>query len=393
DDINNPYSISTETYSPKAGNTWNVFKNVDDEVKIDYYNLGYVNWIGGFGQLEYSNDIISAFVQGAISNQGFKREDPFNYLDSDPEQETDWINRIGGNIKGGVNYNINQQHNVFVNAGFYSKQPLFDAVFLNFVNDVNDNLTNEKILGLELGYGFRSTEFTADVNLYRTSWKDRFLCESVRIAGDVEGTANFEGLEQVHTGLEIVANYRPMHQYFDVYGMLSVGNWEYNGDVNASVFDSGQNLIGNYTLYLDGVKVGDAAQVTSRLGVGIKPVEGLRFDASWDRASKLYADFAGDDGDLVDQFGNPENQGALELPDYNLFDAGLSYKLRVGKESDKAISLRLNVNNVFDTTYISESDTNVFAEAGDTTYKGISTSNRVYFGWGRSWNFSVRYNF
>lgn len=393
DDINNPYSFSTETYSPKVGNTWNVFKSVDDEVKVDYYSLGYVNWIGGFGQLEYSNDVISAFVQGAISNQGFKREDPFNYLDSDPEQETDWINRIGGNIKGGLNYNIDEKHNVFVNAGFYSKQPLFDAVFLNNLNDINDNLTNEKILGLEVGYGFRTSEFTADVNLYRTSWKDRFLSESVTVDGDIGGSANFEGIEQVHTGVEVVANYRPMHQFFDVYGMLSVGNWEYKGDVDANVFDSGQNLVGTYTLFLDGAKVGDAAQVTSRLGVGINPLEGLRFDASWDRASKLYADFAGDAGDFVEQFGNPDNQGALELPDYNLFDAGLSYKLKVGKENDKAINLRLNVNNVFDTTYISESDTNVFAEAGDATYKGISTNNRVFFGWGRSWNLSVRYNF
>ncbi|EIJ38018.1 outer membrane receptor for ferrienterochelin and colicins [Galbibacter orientalis DSM 19592] len=393
DDINNPYSFSTNTYSPKVGNTWNVFKDVDDETKIDYYNLGYVNWIGGFGQLEYTSDKLSAFVQGAISNQGFKREDPFNYLDSDPEQETEWINQLGGNIKGGINYNINEKHNVFANAGFYSKQPLFDAVFLNYVNLVNEDLTNEKIIGLELGYGFRSSEFTADVNVYRTSWKDRFLSESVTVEGDINGSANFKGLEQVHSGVEFVANYRPFHRYFDVYGMLSIGNWEYNGNVDASVFDSGQNLIGNYTLYLDGVKVGDAAQFTSRLGIGIMPIEGLRFDASWDRADKLYADFAGDSGNFVNQFGTPDNQGALELPDYNLFDAGLSYKLIVGREKDKAINLRLNVNNVFDTTYISESETNNFAQDGDATYRGISTSNRVFFGWGRAWNMTVRYNF
>ncbi|MCF8713858.1 TonB-dependent receptor [Joostella atrarenae] len=393
DDVNNPYSFSTDTYSPKVGNTWNVFKDVDKETKIDYYNLGYVNWAGGFGQLEYSNDVISAFIQGAVSNQGFKREDKFNYLDSDPEQETDWVNRVGGNIKGGVNYNINAKHNVFANAGFYSKQPLFDAVFLNYVNDLNEDLTNEKILGLELGYGFRSSEFTADVNVYRTSWKDRFLSESVIVDGDNNGSANFKGIEQVHSGVELVANYRPLHQFFDVYGMLSIGNWEYEGDVNAAVYDSGQNLVGNYTLYLDGVKVGDAAQVTSRLGIGVMPVEGLRLDASWDRADKLYADFAGDSGNFVDQFGSPDNEGALELPDYNLFDAGISYKLVVGKDRDKAINLRLNVNNLFDNTYISESDTNIFAEAGDDTYKGINTNNRVFFGWGRAWNMTVRYNF
>mgnify|MGYP004101304663 FL=1 len=51
------------------------------------------------------------------------------------------------------------------------------------------------------------------------------------------------------------------------------------------------------------------------------------------------------------------------------------------------------MNNVFDTTYISESETNNFAQDGDATYRGISTSNRVFFGWGRAWNMTVRYNF
>src|SRR5690606_12369155 len=140
----------------------------------------------------------------------------------------------------------------------------------------NDNLTNERIVGLEVGYGFGSNEFTADVNLDRSSCKDRFLSESVTVNGDVDGSANFEGIEQVHSCIELVANYQPSHTYFDVYGMLSVGNWEYKGNVNADVFASGQNLIGTYTLYLDDVKVGDAAQVTSRVGVGIIPVQGFR---------------------------------------------------------------------------------------------------------------------
>ena len=32
----------------------------------------FVNWLGGFGQLEYSNGDLSTFAQGSISNQGFK---------------------------------------------------------------------------------------------------------------------------------------------------------------------------------------------------------------------------------------------------------------------------------------------------------------------------------
>ncbi|ETN94462.1 TonB-dependent receptor [Zhouia amylolytica] len=393
DNINENYRFINETYAPTIGNVWNVFKDTDKEVKIDYFNDGKVNWAGAFGQLEYKNEALSAFVQAAISNQGFKRIDYFNYLDSDPEQESDWENFLGGNVKGGLNYNINEQHNVFANAGYYSKQPLFDGVFIDYnSNTVNEDAVNEKVFGLELGYGFRSSRFRANVNLYRTSWKDRFLSEGVTVSGDQDGSANFQGLEQIHSGVEVDFTYMP-HSIFNVYGMVSVGNWEYGGDVEANVFDSGQNLVGTYTLYLDGVKVGDAAQFTTRLGVDVEPLEGLKLDASWYHADNLYADFAGDSGDFVEQFGNPDNQGALQLPAYDLIDAGLSYKMLVGRDKSKSVSLRLNVNNVFDETYISESETNVFAEPGDETYNGISTSNRVYFGFGRTWNFSLRYNF
>lgn len=45
---------------------------------------------------------------------------------------------------------------------------------------------------------------------------------------------------------------------------------------------------------------------------------------------------------------------------------------------------------------MSESDTNLFEGqygATGTQYKGIDTGNRVFFGWGRTWNASVRFNF
>ena len=50
--------------------------------------------------------------------------------------------------------------------------------------------------------------------------------------------------------------------FVKVEGMLSLGNYEYGGDVTADVFDSSRNLIGSGTIYLDGVNVGDAAQKT-----------------------------------------------------------------------------------------------------------------------------------
>lgn len=90
---------------------------------MGYANDGKANWVGGFTQLEYATEKLTAFVQGSLSNQSFKRIDHFKYLSTDELAETDYKDITGGNVKGGINYNFNEQHNVFVNSGYYSKQP------------------------------------------------------------------------------------------------------------------------------------------------------------------------------------------------------------------------------------------------------------------------------
>ena len=62
--------------------------------------------------------------------------------------------------------------------------------------------------------------------------------------------------------------------------MLSLGNYEYGSDVTADVFNSSQQYIGSATLYLDGVKVGDAAQTTSRVNLVVTPTDAFKFNIS-----------------------------------------------------------------------------------------------------------------
>lgn len=399
-DDNNPDRTIVSSQFEEVSPSWNPWVNIKDQEKIEYYNDGLVKWAGLFGQLEYKKDALSAFVQFSGSQQGFKRIDYFN--EPLATQETDWENIIGGNLKLGANYNINEYHNVFGNAGYYSKQPLFDAVWINFGNNLNPNLTNEKILGTELGYGYRSSSFSANFNLYRTSWKDRYESISSDLDvnrtpddedDDVRGSANVTGLEQVHMGAEIDFVFRPTER-LAINGMFSVGNWEYKGDVSADFVDQDQQVIQdingqpfNETLYLDGVKVGDAAQMTALLGATFEAVERLKFDASVYFANNLYADI-----DATD-FNSASHQGSLKLPSYTLLDAGASYKFFFGKEENQSLNIRLNVNNLLDALYISESATNRHANAGDETWNGLNTRNRVYFGFGRTWNLSLRYNF
>jgi len=74
------------------------------------------------------------------------------------------------------------------------------------------------------------------------------------------------------------------------------------------------------------------------------------------------------------------------LPSYGLVDLGATYRMNNW-------TLRLNVNNLLDATYIAESNTSIHAEDGDVTWNGINTANSVWFGFGRTWNASLRYNF
>lgn len=398
DNINAVGTVITQTNEASIGNVWNVFKSVDDEQKIDYYNEGKVNWLGAFTQLEYKKDDISAFIQGAVSRQGFQRVDYFNYLDSDPNQTSDWENLWGGNIKGGINWNVNEKHNVFVNGGYYLKQPTFDAVFPNRTNnDVNEGLTNEKVLGLEVGYGFRHENYNVNINLYRTSWKDRFFSAGGSFDvnntpsdrnDDVRGSANLQGVEQLHMGVELDATAKFGNLTINLMG--SVGNYEYKSDVTATYFDDNNDpiVVGGEqqveTLYLKGKKVGDAPQTTFRLGFDYQIIEGLKFDISQFYVGDLYGDIDADSFTSVDT-------ESLKLPGYSLIDAGLSYKYKF--KNNNSLGLRFNVNNLTDELYISEAETSRAANPGDDTYRGINTRNRVFFGLGRTWNLGLTYKF
>ncbi len=395
-DKNNPNRTITDLVAPTP--SWNPWINLDNQEKIEYNNDGKVRWLGAFGQAEYKTDKVSVFLQGGISNQSFQRIDYFNLGDyNGTEQKSDWETLMGGNIKGGLNYNINENHNVFGNAGYYSKQPLFNAVFPNFNNnDVNEGLTNEKILGLEFGYGFKSQKYRANLNLYRTSWKDRFFRQS-RTGQD--GYINFAGIEQVHTGIEFESTMR--FNKLTVEGMFSLGNWEYKGNVTGTEYDGNNNVVGasNATFYLDGVKVGDAAQTSLRLGLVYELATNLKFDISQSYYDKLYAAID------AESFTNPTHKGSLELPGYSLIDLGLSYKLLF--KNDDSMNIRINVNNLADELYMSESQTNIHPTdlidsrnpskgtylSNNRLFDGVADGNRVYWGFGRTWNLSLRYNF
>lgn len=399
-DVNNPNRVLTATYAARPN--LNPFFSLDYQTaKINYNNDGLVNWYGAFTQLEYSADKLTAFFQGSVSNQGFRRDDFFLYLTPNPLSSTDYKNLLGGNVKGGANYNINDNHNVFVNAGYYSKQPFFNAVYPNNKSLVNENLTNEKVLGLEAGYGFRSAVFNANVNLYHTSWKDRYQRANDAATDNPGGYYDFAGITQVHSGIEVDMNAK-VGDKLKLNGMFSLGKWVYEGNITGRRFDVNNNNISGgttTTYFVDGTRVGDVAQMTASLGAAYELAPRFNVDANYRLSDKLFASL-----DPTKQT-SATNKGTLELPSYGLVDAGISYRLLLGSDKSKSLNFRLNINNLFDEVYIAESRSNIFASdfvsgtSGPTyasagrTFNGVADANQVFFGFGRTWNFTMRYNF
>jgi len=315
--------------------------------KIDYYNTGLVRWGGLNGMVEYNEKgRYNAVLQAGVSNQAYQRED---FFDQPALPVSDVHNQLGGYVKGGANYNLNDEMNVFFNAGYISRQPMFDAVFPNYANLVNEDLQNEEITSVELGYGYITNDLALNVNAYSTNWGNRFISRSLSNSQGVDGFAQFKDIDVRHNGIEVEGKYT-VNSNLKVKGMVSAGDWRYTKDFTATLFDDQQQEIGTGTLYLEGAKVGDAAQFVTSLGADYR-VGKVNLDANYRFVDGLYADY----NILDDVFTAPDNAGALKLPSYGLVDMGMT--TRLGK-----MTLRLNVNNVLNTTYIAESNTNIHAD-------------------------------
>ena len=358
----------------------NPFKNTGIRgPKMAYYNIGNVGWRGLNALAEYSADNLNWVIQAGTSTQTYQRDDYFAQI-GNPNSDEKSVN--GGYIKGGANYNFNERSNAFFNVGLIERQPNFDAVFPNYANNINPDLQNEEITSFEIGYGYIGDAFKLNINAYSTNWGNRFISRGFSNAQGEDGTAQFKDIDVSHKGVEIEADWRP-NVSSRVRGMLSIGDWRYTKNFNAELFDDSQRSIGSATLFTKDAKVGDAAQFVAYLGYERRIGSKLNIDLDYRFVDGLYADYSITDSDFTD----PSNKGALQLPSYGLVDFGATYYMS-GK-----MSMRLNINNLFNTVYIAESNSNIHAGSGSETWNGIDTRNYVWFGFGTTWNMSLRYRF
>lgn len=352
--------------------------------KINFYNNGLVYWQGAFLQTEYSDGPLAAFISLSGSNTSYQRVDFFRYLNTDPARKSKTMSYFGYQTKGGANYNLDENNNVFGNLGYFEKAPFFSSVFVGKQNIPNEDVKKEKIFSSELGYGYRSAKFSGNVNVYRTKWRDKATSTSRYDAQSGEfTTASLTGVNATHQGVEVDFKYNPVAG-LSVNGMLSIGNWKWSNNVaKAIVTDANGNPVPNGAslgpIYTKGIRVGDAPQTTAALGVDFTVTEGLKIGADYNYFANYYSSF--NPTDLTKPDLKP-----WQLPNYSLLSANASFRF---KFAGVGSSLFANVNNLLNVEYIS--DSNAFFDS-TTGISDVNNSN-VYMGTGRTWTVGLKVNF
>ena len=119
--------------------------------KIDYYNTNDVHWIGGYAQVEKSDLNNSLYAMFGLNQNSYNYTDHFVKDTNGGELKLNSGNLKGYQIKGGVSHNLNSEWQLFGNAGYVSKVPIFDGAIDDVNGKIIDNPKNERFLSFEGG--------------------------------------------------------------------------------------------------------------------------------------------------------------------------------------------------------------------------------------------------
>ena len=381
--------------------------------KMYYHNDGLVRWLGGFGQLEYNHGNISAFLNLTASNSSYKRIDYFkkmdlvlgdtvlvqslgindtinyngnNYTIDSPEArftESNWENFPGFTFKLGANWNITEFSNVFFNTGVLSKAPRFNNVF-NYDNQTYYNTKNEIIKAFELGYGYRSKKFSLNLNAYHTIWKNKPQSGSTVLDGGENASYNINGINSLHQGIELDFALK-IHENIQYEFLTSIGNWKWNSGDTVNLYLN-QQLVATDYFDARGVYVGDSPQTQIGSSINFKcdfgknstgyfKIKGVYFD-------RHFSDF--------EPFTLNEEKEVWQIPGYALFSLHMGNTFYLN--DNNSLSIRFNVLNLLDETYISDAENNS-SYVEDSPMNSDASSASIFFGLGRKLIASIEYKF
>lgn len=388
-------------------------KFVGDKIALQPFNnhrKGLVSWMGTFGQAEYSKGRWTGFVNLSAIRNGYKGIDYFKkkeitvgdtilevgyydsvqydgktYFGNSPDakySQTDWLYRLGGTVKVGASYSLDEYSNVFVNLGYLSRTPQFSNVIDNNTNAFFKEIVNEKIQAIEAGYSFANTKFGVNVNGYFTNWVNKPFPFGVSIPSPDDPTdpsqnirLNVNGMDAIHYGGEVDFGYK-INKKNSLEFMFSMGNWTWNSSETVEV----PQYNATFTFDAKGVHVGDAAQTVLSLSYRWEPIKRFYLKPQFQFFDRYYADFS-----PFALSGENGGRESWQMPAYGLFNVFVGYLMPLKKNQ---LQFNGSVINILNSKYITDA-----SPINGTQNAFDATGAQVYFGPGLRFNVSAAYKF
>ncbi|MDZ7725520.1 MAG: TonB-dependent receptor [candidate division KSB1 bacterium] len=375
------------SYWLKTRDQFNPNEKVGLGEKIDYNFTNTVDWLGGFAQAEYSVGQLTTYGMAGYSTIKYTYTNHFT-MDEAGNELTAETDMIGGyQIKGGANYILTPDLNVFGNVGYVSKVPIFDAVIDDRDATKAEDPENEKFTSFEIGgqYLALNGKLQVKANYYYTMWQDRTQNRGITRQDGTEGYVFITGMDQLHQGVEFEAAYQPVRMFrLDLAG--SYGMWEYTDDVTGTYkdYEGDEESTVPYNYYVAGIMVGDAPQTQLAVAGSVFPIPGLQIQGVYRYYDRYWADW--------DPF-TREDAGEAEpwqVPAYGVLDAHLMYDLPVNLGGVK-FQIFAHVFNALDELYVQDAVDNSAYNAFDGDHDADDAE--VFMGLPRTFTVGFQINY
>ncbi len=334
------------------------------------------------GSLYFKDNLSKSFV--TVQN-GYQK-----YSNSSPQAKTNTsvISYFKGYTgKGGLNYQLNDNHNVYVNVGYMNLVPKFNNVFDNNGNKLT-NIRNQIIVSEEIGYGIKYKFLAANLNGYLTKWGNKPADFISSFTDPLTGQTiyyNPTGIDALLKGLEFDLAVVPIKSIeLKMFGMVADWKWDSKGTTYAYAADGTQLQ----TIEFDakGIAIGNAPQRQIGGSIKFEPQKNIYVKLQYIYFDKMYAQF--DPSNLrVEGTGattkDYRGYSSWKAPAYGICDLYAGYNIHT-----TYINLDIfgTLNNVFNKFYM----TDVFFPTGVTPNNYNATNTVGWFGLGRRINVGIK---
>ncbi len=327
----------------------------------------------------------STFYNTGAKKRGLKNSTTSLYNENSSEaktNESDWKTYIGFTVKGGLNFNIDEHHNIFANVGYISLPPQFVNVFDN-TNKEYLGIKNQTIQSLELGYGLHYKNFAANLNAYYTDWAHKPTTKTTTFNGETV-SYNITEIGAKHKGVELDFIYK-IFKNLDIEGLASMGDWRYYGSQKAYIQNQNAEIIDSVDFSAENVHVGNAAQSQLAASIRYEPIKGLFIKPRITWFGNNYADF--DPINLTPIYDKVKkdsiaqdnrNRDSWQMPNYYMLDLYTGYQF---KYHDLGIQINASVINLLDARFLTDGQ-------NGTNFDAFTAL--VYFGQGRRYNIGLK---